>query len=90
MSARGIRTLDLFLSALCEATGGRLPENFVVTLPKVVIPEQTAALANLLESMEPALHVLVKDVELPVAVAHLEVVRPSTDDPVQGLGHFIE
>jgi citrate lyase beta subunit len=53
--ARSIRTLDLFVSALCEATRGRLPQNFVVTLPKVTIPEQTAALAKLLEAMEPAL-----------------------------------
>ncbi len=52
---RSIRTLDLFVSALCEATGGRLPANFVVTLPKVVIPEQMAALAHLLEAMETAL-----------------------------------
>ena len=52
---RSIRTLDLFVSALCEATRGRLPANFVVTLPKVVIPEQMAALAHLLEAMEPAL-----------------------------------
>jgi len=52
---RSIRTLDLFLSALCEGTRGRLPSNFVVTLPKVVIPEQPAALVKLLEAMEPAL-----------------------------------
>jgi len=55
LRARSIRTLDIFLSALCEATHGRLPENFVVTLPKVVIPEQPAALARLLEAMETAL-----------------------------------
>jgi citrate lyase beta subunit len=52
---RSIRTLDLFVSALCEATGGKLPPNFVVTLPKVQIPEQMSALAHLLEAMEPAL-----------------------------------
>ena len=52
---RGIRTLDLFISALCQAARGQLPQNFVVTLPKVVIPEQPAALAKLLEAMEPAL-----------------------------------
>ncbi len=52
---RSIRTLNLFVSALCEKTGGKLPRNFVVTLPKVVIPEQMAALAHLLEAMEPAL-----------------------------------
>jgi citrate lyase beta subunit len=49
---RSIRTLDIFITALCEATNGKLPENFVVTLPKVVIPEQSAALAKLLEAME--------------------------------------
>lgn len=55
LSARSIRTLDLFITSLCEASGGRPPENFVVTLPKVVIPEQPAALAKLLEAMEPVL-----------------------------------
>src|SRR6202162_4235206 len=52
---RSIRTLNLFVSALCEITRERLPANFVVTLPKVVIPEQMAALAHLLDAMEPAL-----------------------------------
>ena len=52
---RGVRTLELFITTLCMATGGRLPENFVVTLPKVVIPEQAAAMAKLLETLESAL-----------------------------------
>lgn len=52
---RSMRTLHIFLTTLCAATGGKLPPNFVVTLPKVVIPEQMAALAHLLEAMEPAL-----------------------------------
>ena len=52
---RGVRTLELFITTLCAATGGRLPENFVVTLPKVVIPEQAAAMAKLLETLESAL-----------------------------------
>ena len=51
---RSIRTLELFMRVLCEATRGRLPENFVVTLPKVVIPEQPAAMAKLLEALETA------------------------------------
>jgi len=55
LRGRSIRTLDLFVSALCQATRGRLPANFVVTLPKVVIPEQPVALVQLLEAMEPAL-----------------------------------
>jgi len=52
---RSIRTLELFVSTLCAATRGRLPENFVVTLPKVVIPEQPAAMVKLLEALEAAL-----------------------------------
>ena len=52
---RSIRTLNIFLSELCEFTGGPLPSNFVVTLPKVVIPEQMAALSQLLAAMEPGL-----------------------------------
>src|ERR1700733_8361215 len=48
---RSIRTLNLFASSLCDAAHGRLPSNFIVTLPKVVIPEQMAALAHLLAAM---------------------------------------
>jgi malate synthase len=33
-------------------TGGVLPDNFVVTLPKVEIPEQAAALVQLFEVLE--------------------------------------
>lgn len=52
--ARSSRTLDIFLSALLEESGGRLPENFVVTLPKVTVPEQVEALASLFDLFEPA------------------------------------
>jgi citrate lyase beta subunit len=52
---RAVRTLDLFLTALVRATGGRLPAGFVVTLPKVTIPAQVAALADLFDLYEPAL-----------------------------------
>jgi len=50
--ARSVRTLDLFLSTLAAAGGGRLPNGFVVTLPKVTHPEQVAALAGLLDVLE--------------------------------------
>jgi citrate lyase beta subunit len=52
LKRRAIRTLDLFLTALMRETRGRLPENFVVTLPKVTVPEQASALAQLLEQLE--------------------------------------
>jgi citrate lyase beta subunit len=49
---RSIRTLDIFITTLLEASGGKLPGNFVVTLPKVVIPEQVAALSDLYDILE--------------------------------------
>jgi citrate lyase beta subunit len=52
---RSVRTLDLFLTTLVRATGGRLPDGFVVTLPKVTIPEQVTAFADLFDLLEPAL-----------------------------------
>jgi citrate lyase beta subunit len=52
--ARSSRTLDIFLSSLLDAAGGRLPENFVVTLPKVTVPEQVEALAGLFDLFEQA------------------------------------
>jgi hypothetical protein len=52
---RSLRTLDLFLTTLVREAGGRLPDNFVVTLPKVTIPEQAAALADLFDLLEPGL-----------------------------------
>ena len=35
MKRRSLRTFDLFLTRLVERTGGALPPNFVVTLPKI-------------------------------------------------------
>ncbi len=49
---RGLRTLDIFVSTLVAETGGRLPDNFVVMLPKVTIPEQITALIDLFEVIE--------------------------------------
>lgn len=52
---RGMRSLDGFLSALLEATGGRLPAGFVVTLPKVSSAGQVSVFVELLSALETAL-----------------------------------
>jgi len=52
---RSVRTLDIFLTELLERTGGKLPQNFFVTLPKVTIPEESGALAAVCSRLEPAL-----------------------------------
>jgi len=68
---RSLRTLDLFLTTLVREAGGRLPDNFVVTLPKVTIPEQVAALTEVFDLLEPALH-------LPARALRLEIMIETT------------
>jgi hypothetical protein len=51
-TVRGARTLELFLDTLLAQTNGTLPSNFVITLPKVSIPEQPRALVRFLEILE--------------------------------------
>ena len=52
---RATRTLDLFVTTLARATGGRLPPGFTVTLPKVTRPAEVTALVGLLGTLEGAL-----------------------------------
>jgi citrate lyase beta subunit len=52
LKTRGVRTLDIFLTTLLEKTKGKLPNNFVVMLPKVTIPEQVTTLIRLFEIIE--------------------------------------
>ena len=54
--SRSVRTLDIFLSTLLEKTGGELPANFVVTLPKVTRPDEVTALADLFDNFETQLN----------------------------------
>ena len=52
MKERGLRTLDIFVSTLVKSTSGKLPNNFVVMLPKVTIPEQVSTLISFFEILE--------------------------------------
>lgn len=52
LKSRGIRTMDIFLTTLLEKTNGQLPENFVVMLPKVTIPEQVITMVKFMEIIE--------------------------------------
>lgn len=49
--ARSIRTLDIVVSEIVLAEK-KLPQHFVVTLPKVQIPQQVSAFADVLDSLE--------------------------------------
>jgi citrate lyase beta subunit len=52
LKRRSLRTFDLFLTRLLERTGGTLPPNFVVTLPKITSHEQVAAMASACDAFE--------------------------------------
>src|SRR5262249_58215053 len=49
LRARSMRTLDIFVSTLAQKTGGRLPDNFVGTLPKITTAPPCAALGDIFE-----------------------------------------
>jgi len=72
---RSFRTLELFLKTL-----GPLPDNFVVTLPKVTIPEQVAALADLFDLLEPELG-------LPSGTLRLEIMVETAQSILDAQGH---
>lgn len=52
LRARSMRTLDIFVSTVLAESNGKLPNNFVVTLPKITTPEQVAALADIFDLLE--------------------------------------
>ncbi len=52
MKERGLRTLDIFISTLAKETKGKLPDNFIVMLPKVTIPQQVSILVDMFEILE--------------------------------------
>ena len=49
---RGLRTFELFLATILDGTGGVLPPDFVVTLPKITAPEQVSTLAAACDEFE--------------------------------------
>jgi len=70
--ARGIRTLGLFMGALLEKSGGKLPPKFVVTLPKITVPEQVRAMADALDPYpDVGLEVMI---ETPQILFHLDQI----------------
>ncbi|MDQ5844991.1 MAG: aldolase/citrate lyase family protein, partial [Acidobacteriota bacterium] len=78
---RSIRTLDIFVSTLVEKSGGRLPDNFVVTLPKITVPEQVGALADIFELLE-------KQTGLAAGSLKLEMMIETTQSIINASGEI--
>jgi citrate lyase beta subunit len=52
LKRRSLRTFDLFLTRVIDKSGGTLPSNFVVTLPKITSPAQVTALTSACDAFE--------------------------------------
>ena len=76
---RSIRTFDIFITTLLSETSGKLPSGFVVTLPKVQLPEQVTVLADLYDAIEPKL-------KLPKGVLRLEFMIETTQSIMDAHG----
>jgi len=56
LRGRALRTAHLFIDTLLKQTGGTLPSNFVVTLPKITAAPQVHALAEAFDRLEASHH----------------------------------
>jgi citrate lyase beta subunit len=79
---RAARTLDLFLTNLLDKTDGNLPENFVVTLPKITRVEEIEILADLLGDFE-------KQSSLPKGSIKIEIMIETPQSIVNEKGEII-
>lgn len=66
LRVRSLRTLRLFVATLLE-TAGALPENFIVTCPKITALEQVRVFAGLLEALE-------RELQLPAGTLRFEAM----------------
>lgn len=67
LKMRAVGTLDLFITTLVEEAG-KIPEGFVVTLPKIPVPEQVSTLVKLFEKLEVRLGLAPRTLKLEMMV----------------------
>ncbi len=71
---RGVRTMDIFLTALLERTNGKLPDNFIVMLPKVTIPEQVVTMVRFMEIIEKKNNMPPKSLKMETMVEATQII----------------
>lgn len=69
--SRSTKTIDLFIKTLIDRSQGKLPNNFVITLPKVSSPAQVEALVAWLDLLE-------EECALPTGVLMIELMIETT------------
>ncbi len=68
MAGRALRTLDLFVTGLVAASGGHVPEGFVITVPKITSAAQVTAVATACDLLEAKLDVAEGSLKLELMV----------------------
>ena len=71
LAGRSLRTLDIFLTELVTASGGKLPENFVVTLPKIQTRTDVETIVDTFDILEDRL-------DLEAGALRLEIMVETT------------
>jgi citrate lyase beta subunit len=73
-SKRAKRTLNIFLTTFVKETKGKLPDNFLVTLPKVTSKEEVKALIEFIKAFEKKFHLKKNPVKIEVMVETPEIL----------------
>jgi citrate lyase beta subunit len=84
---RSVRTMDIFLTTLLEAAG-KLPPWFVVTLPKIQLPQQVTALADLFDALEPQLGLAANTLKFEFMIETTQAIL--SENGVSNLPLFLE
>lgn len=71
LKRRAVRTLDIFVSTVIAGSGGKLPDNFVITLPKVTHKGQVIAFTEILKILE-------KNLKIPEKTLKFEIMIETT------------
>jgi hypothetical protein len=74
LHARSIRTLELFIGSLLKNSKGKLPANFVVTLPKITSIAQIEALVGIFEALESRLALKPRALEMELMIETTESI----------------
>jgi len=88
MKERGLRTLDIFVTTLVNESGGKLPDNFVVMLPKVTISEQVTTLVSFFKILEQQLNLPAGSLKMEMMVETTQAVMDK--DGINPLYRFLK
>ncbi|MEQ1504649.1 MAG: hypothetical protein ABMB14_20585 [Myxococcota bacterium] len=73
-AARALRTIDLFVSTMCDRAGGAVPPRFLVSVPEITHEDQVTALVQIVSALETRLQSKRGSIGLELGFADASVV----------------